>query len=405
MTQEDLFLTQSPEEQRDFLAGLEESQKRVWLRLLPPDDAADLIQTLEPEERHAYLELIDASTRLEIMALLTYAEDKAGGLMSSRYARLRPEMSVDEAIRYLRIQATTEVETIYYAYVLDPAQHLLGVVSFRQLLLAAPGKQVRDIMQTQLVTVSDHADQEQVSKLLAKRDFLAIPVIDDEHHMKGIVTFDDIADVVQEEATEDMQKFGGVSALEAPYFKTAFWEMLQKRAGWLTVLFLGEMFTATAMAFFEQEIEKAVVLALFIPLIISSGGNSGSQATTLIIRALSLGEIKLGDWWRVLFREIRYGVMLGAILGIIGLARILVWSTYSSVYGQHYILIANTVAFSLVGVVLWGTITGSMLPFMLKRAGFDPAAASAPLVATLVDVTGLVIYFSIASMVLSGTLL
>lgn len=402
---EDQFLSMRPEEQRDYLKNLPGVQQRSWLRLLPPDDAADLIQVLPQEDREHYLALIDDATRLEILALMAYAEDKAGGLMNSRYARLRPEMSVDEAVHYLRIQAKTEVETIYYAYVLDHEQHLLGVLSFRELLLAPPQKLVKDIMRTQIVTVPEEADQEAVGRLFSNRDLLAIPVVDQERHMKGIVTFDDIVHVVQAEATEDIQKLGGISALEGPYLKTAFFEMVKKRAGWLTILFLGEMFTATAMAFFEKEIEKAVVLALFIPLIISSGGNSGSQATTLIIRAMALGEVKLKDWWRVLGREIQCGFMLGSILGSIGLVRILLWSTQSHIYGTHYWLVGLTVGFSLVGVVLWGAVMGSMLPFILRRIGFDPAASSAPFVATMVDVTGLVIYFSIASLVLSGTLL
>jgi magnesium transporter len=402
---EDKFLAMSPEEQREYLHELPAVQKRSWLRLLPPDDAADLIQVLPPDEHDAYLALIDDVARLEIIALLAYAEDKAGGLMSSRYARLRPEMSVDEAVRYLRIQARTAIETIYYAYVLDPEQHLLGVLSFRELLVAPPDKLIKDIMRTQMVTVPEHADQEAVGRLFANRDLLAIPVIDEQHRMKGIVTFDDIVDVVQEEATEDIQRLGGISALDEPYLRTRLMEMLKKRAGWLTVLFLGELFTATAMGFFEQEIEKAVVLALFIPLIISSGGNAGSQATTLIIRAMALGEVKLKDWWRVLSRELQCGFMLGVILGSIGLMRILLWSTQTQIYGPHYFLVGWTVAFSLVGVVLWGAVMGSMLPFLLKRVGFDPAVSSAPFVATMVDVTGLVIYFSIASLVLKGTLL
>lgn len=402
---EDRFLAMSPEEQRDCLSEVSVVQKRSWLRLLPPDDAADLIQALLVDQKEEYLALIDDVTRLEIIALLAYAEDKAGGLMSSRYVCLRPDMSEDEAVRYLRIQARTEVETIYYAYVLDPQQQLLGVLSFRELLLASPKKIVKDIMRTKLVTVPEHTDQEIVGRLFARHDYLAIPVVDSDNKMKGIVTFDDIVNVVQDEATEDIQKLGGISALDAPYLKTALFEMLKKRAGWLTVLFLGEMFTATAMAFFEREIEKAVVLALFIPLIISSGGNSGSQATTLIIRAMALGEVKLKDWWRVLGREIQCGFLLGVILGVIGLLRIVLWSTQSEIYGPHYMLVGSTVALSLVGVVLWGAVMGSMLPFLLKRMGFDPAASSAPFVATMVDVTGLVIYFSIASLVLSGSLL
>lgn len=402
---EDQFLVMSPEEQRDYLHELPSVQRRSWLRLLPPDDAADLIQVLAPEDHDAYLDQIDDVTRLEIIALMAYAEDKAGGLMSSRYARLRPEMSVDEAVRYLRIQARTEVETIYYAYVLDPEQRLLGVLSFRELLVAPPQTLIKDIMRTKMITVPEHADQEVVGRLFSSRDLLAMPVVDEQYHMKGIVTFDDIVHVVQEEATEDIQRMGGISVLDAPYLKTRLQEMIKKRAGWLTVLFLGELFTATAMGFFEKEIEKAVVLALFIPLIISSGGNAGSQATTLIIRSMALGEVKLKDWWKVLARELQCGFMLGAILGSIGLMRILLWSTQSQIYGPYYGLVGATVALSLVGVVLWGAVMGSMLPFILRRLGFDPAVSSAPFVATLVDVTGLVIYFTIASLVLAGTLL
>src|SRR3989338_3299157 len=350
---DDQFLNMSTSEQRDYLRDLPDVQKRSWLRLLAPDDAADLIQLLSKEDREAYLDLIDDATRLEILGLMAYAEDKAGGLMSSRYVRLRPEMSVDEAVYYLRIQAKTEVETIYYAYVLDHEQHLLGVISFRELLLAPPQKLVENIMKTDIVTVPEHADQEVVGRLFSQRDLFAIPVVDENNQMKGIVTLDDIVHVVQEEATEDIEKLGGISALEGPYLKTAFFEMVKKRAGWLTILFVGEMFTATAMAFFQKEIERAVVLALFIPLIISSGGNSGSQATPLIIRAMALGEVKLKDWWRVLGRELQCGFMLGLILGCIGLMRILIWSIKGDLYGAHYFLLSLTVAFSLLGVVMW----------------------------------------------------
>ena len=234
---------------------------------------------------------------------------------------------------------------------------------------------------------------------------MAMPVVDKEYHMKGIVTVDDIVDVVREEATTDIQKLGGSAVLDAPYLKIGFFDMLRKRAGWLTSLFVGEMLTATAMTYYEGEIARAVVLALFIPLIISSGGNSGSQASTLIIRAIALGEARLRDWWRVLFREIFSGLALGVILGLIGMMRILFWPGKEKIYGEHYFLVSLTVACSLVGVVLWGATTGAMLPFILKRVGFDPATASAPFVATLVDVTGLIIYFSIASQILSGTLL
>ena len=325
--------------------------------------------------------------------------------MNPRYARLRPEMSVDEAITYLRRQARERLETIYYVYVLDAEQRLLGVVSFRELFSAPPEKTVRDIMSKDVVTAPEEMDQEALSRLFAETDFLAIPVVDAERHVKGIVTVDDIVDVVQEEATEDIQKIGGMEALDAPYLDVGFWSMVRKRAGWLAILFVGEMLTATAMGYFEHEIARAVVLALFVPLIISSGGNSGSQASTLVVRSLALGELKLRDWWRVISREAFSGLVLGAILATIGLTRILVWQGLFGAYGEHYMLIALTVSVSLIGVVTWGTLAGSMLPMILRRLGFDPASASAPFVATLVDVSGLLIYFSVASVILRGTLL
>jgi len=401
---DEFFLSLEPREQETLLLSLPQGEQRLWLRVLPPDDAVDLIQEAPAEERDRLLEMLDDTTRREVRALLAHAEDDAGGLMNPRFARIRPEMTVGEAIRYLRKQATS-VETIYYVYVLDNDQKLRGVVSFRQLFQAAEDAVVRDIMVIEVVTVPEHLDQELVARLFQKYNVLALPVVDDGGKMVGIITFDDIADAIREEATEDIQKIGGVEALEAPYLTIEFMRLLKKRAGWLAALFLGEMLTATAMTHYQNEIAAAVVLALFVPLIISSGGNSGSQATTLVIRAIALGEVRLRDWWRVLRREIAAGLGLGLILGAIGLSRILVWQAIGGTYGVHYMRIALTVAFSLVGVVLWGSVAGSMLPFVLRRAGFDPASASAPLVATLVDVTGLVIYFSIASIVLHGVLL
>jgi magnesium transporter len=260
-------------------------------------------------------------------------------------------------------------------------------------------------METDVVTVREDMDQEEVSRVFADSGLVAIPVLDVHGRMKGIVTVDDIVRVVEQEATEDAQKFGGVEALGAPYLEMGFRAMVRKRAGWLAALFVGEMLTATAMAFFEAEIARAVVLAVFLPLIISSGGNSGSQASTLVIRAMALGEVRLRDWWRVAGREVGTGIALGGILGAIGFLRIIVWQRIGHVYGEHYLLVALTVSASLVGCVTFGTIAGSMLPFLLRRLGLDPASASAPFVATLVDVTGLVIYFGIGSVVLSGTLL
>jgi magnesium transporter len=402
---EDFFLALSSRDQAELLLDLAPVERRSWLRLLPLDDAADLIQELPDEERDGLLALFDESTRKELMGLLAYAEDRAGGLMDPLYARVRPDMSVDEAIFYLRRQARERIEYIYYVYVLDAAQHLLGVVTFRELFAARPEQRVREVMRTDIVSVPEEMDQESVSQLFARYDLAAMPVVDDEGRMKGIVTVDDIVDVVQEEATEDIQKIGGTAALDAPYLDVGFLGMMRKRAGWLSVLFLGEMLTTTAMAYFEGELERAIVLAVFIPLIISSGGNSGSQATTLVIRAMALNELRLRDWWRVVRREFLSGLGLGAILGVLGLVRVVVGGAWLGTYGEHYLPIAITVATSLVGVVLWGTLAGSMLPFVLRKLGFDPASASAPFVATLVDVCGILIYFGLASVILAGTLL
>jgi len=401
---EDFFLSLDPREQVGLVLALPTKERRLWVRLLAPDDAADLVQEAPAGERSGLLELLDDPTRLEVRALLAYAEDEAGGLMNPRFARVRPDMTVGEAIRYLRHQAA-QLETLYYAYVLDEQQHLVGVLSVRQLFQHTDDKLVRDVMDPDVITVPETMDQEAIARLYVEQDFAAIPVTDTAGRMKGIITFDDIADVVREEATEDIQKIGAVQALEAPYLTARLGDLVKKRAGWLSILFVGEMLTATAMGYFEQEIARAVVLALFVPLIISSGGNSGSQASTLVIRAMALGEVKLRDWWRILGREIGAGLALGAVLGAIGLTRILVWQAVGHPYGEHYLAVAFTVSASLVGVVLWGSISGSMLPFVLRRAGLDPASASAPFVATLVDVTGLIIYFTVASIMLHGRLL
>jgi magnesium transporter len=397
---QDLFSSVPAHDQMEILLAATRWEARAWIRLLPPDDAADVVQEADPGDRPTLLELLDDTGRKEVVGLLAYAEDDAGGLMNPRYARLRPEMRVDEAISYIRRQTREQVETVYYLYVLDAQQRLLGVVSFRDLLMAPPDRTVRDVMHTDVVTVHEQMDQEAVSALFAEQDFLAVPVVDDDGRMKGIVTVDDIVDVVREEATEDLQKFGGMTALETPYLETPLRAMLRKRGGWLAMLFIGEMFTATAMAYFEHEIARAVVLALFIPLIISSGGNSGSQASTLVVRALSLGELGLRDWWRVVGREVVSGLALGAILGLIGFVRISVWQAAFHLYGDQWFLLALTVSASLIGVVTWGSLAGSMLPLLLRGVGFDPAVASAPLVATLVDVSGIVIYFAAASVIL-----
>jgi magnesium transporter len=396
----------SAREQAELLLDLPKEEQRSWMRVLAPDDAADLLQEVPVlDERERLLSLLDDNTRADVTALLAYKEDHAGGLMNPRFARLRADMTVDEAITYLRRQTRASVEMPYYGYVLDAQQRLQGVVSFRELLAARGEQKVREVMTSEVITVDADTDQEAVARLFRKTGLMAIPVVDAEKRMKGIVTLDDIVEVVSEEATEDIQKMGGSESLGEPYLTIDLLRMIKKRAGWLSALFLGEMLTATAMGVFEREIEKAVVLALFVPLIISSGGNSGSQATTLVIRAMALGEVRLRDWFRVIRRELLAGLALGSILGAIGIVRILAWQGIFHTYGQHYMLVGLTVMLSLIGVVTFGTFAGSLLPFILRRLGFDPASASAPFVATLVDVTGLIIYFTTASAIMRGTLL
>jgi magnesium transporter len=395
----DFFLELSAHDQKDLLQDLPLEQRHVWMRLLAPDDAADVIQEAGPEQREEMLQLLDEPTRREVTALLAYKEDDAGGLMNPRFARLRPESTVDEAISYLRKEAPT-VAQMYYAYVLDQEQHLLGVVSVRLLFSSDPNKLVREVMKTDLVWVEADTDQKEVSKVVRDSRLLAVPVLDENRRMVGIVTVDDIVDVVEEEASRDIQNIGGMEALDTPYMHTTLFEMVKKRAGWLAILFVGEMFTATAMGFFEGEIEQAVVLALFLPLIISSGGNSGSQATSLVIQAMALGDVRLRDWFRVIRRELISGVILGTILGLIGLTRIFAWQAVFHTYGSQTPILALTILCALIGVVTFGTLAGSMLPFILRKCGLNPASASAPFVATLVDVTGLVIYFSIAKVIM-----
>ena len=408
---EEFFESLSALDQAQIVLGLPDIERKLWVRSMAPDDLADVVQALPDEGRTSVLGLLDEPTRKELVALLAYEEDEAGGLMNTRYGRLRPEMSVDEAITYLRKQTPERVESIYYAYVLDQQSQLLGVVSFRQLIMAKGSAKVAEVMTMDLVTVPDEMDQEAVSRLFAQHSYLSLPVVDTQGRMKGVVTADDIVDVVREEATEDIQKIGGSAALEAPYLEVRFLDMIKARAVWLVVLFLGSMLTISAIRTFEGQLAKASVLTAFIAMIISSGGNCGSQASTLVIRAMALGELKMRDWWRVFVREASAGLVLGGILAALGLLRVVIWhhsfedSSGEAFYGDHYLLIGLTVAGSVIGVALWGTLVGALLPFFLKRVGLDPASASAPLVATLSDVTGILIFFSVASTVLSGTLL
>ena len=371
------------------------------------DRQADVFRELPAVQRARLLQQLEPQSVAAMTLLLAYAPDTAAGIMTTEFMSMPASWTVEQALANIR-EVGRAKETIYAIYLLDPESgQLLRVVSLRQLLLGDPAARVGSLGDARPpLVVAPHTDREEVARLISKYNLLAVPVVDETQHVLGIVTVDDVIDAIVREQTEDAQKFGGLESLDEPYTQIGFWAMIRKRAGWLTALFLGEMLTATAMGRFEGEIAKAVVLALFVPLIISSGGNSGSQATSLIIRALALREITLGDWWKVALRELPSGVTLGAILGTVGVIRILIWQKFGWYdYGTHYPLVAATVGLSLVGVVAFGSMAGSMLPFVLKRLGFDPASASAPFVATLVDVTGLVIYFTVALVLLRGVLL
>jgi magnesium transporter len=371
------------------------------------DQQADLFRELPDQARSKFLKQLDAPTQSALRLLLRYAPDTAGGIMTTEFVSMPATWTVERALRYIA-EVGGAKETVYAIYVLAPdTQQLVHVVSLRELVLASRQEMVGDVGDHRApIVVAPLTDREDVARLISKYNLLAVPVMDDGGHVLGIVTVDDVIDAIVREHTEDVQKFGGVEGLDEPYANIGFWEIVRKRAGWLTALFLGEMLTATAMGHFEHEIEKAVVLALFVPLIISSGGNSGSQATSLIIRAMALRELSPRDWWRVALRELPSGLALGVILGTVGVARILLWQTIGWYdYGPHFLLVALTVGLALVGVVTFGSLAGSMLPFLLRRLGFDPASASAPFVATLVDVTGLIIYFTVALLILRGTLL
>ena len=370
------------------------------------DRLADLLGRFTPDERQSALHLLDVPTRTSVMRLMAYPEGTAGSIMTTEFVQVPTVWTVAQTLAHIR-STEQEHETVYAIYVVDEAQRLQAVVSLRQLVCADPAAPLLDVARGHApIACGPYADREEVARIIRQHGFLALPVVDEEHRVVGIVTVDDVIDALMEEAQEDMGRFGGGEHMGAPYLEVGFGTMLKKRGGWLAVLFLGEMLTASAMQHYEMELEKAVVLAMFIPLIMSSGGNSGSQATSLLIPGLALGEVRLAQWWRVLLRELPASLVLGAGLGAIGFARILVWQHAGLYdYGEHYLLIAFTIWLSLIGVVSFGSSIGAMLPFVLQRLGLDPASASAPLVATLVDVLGLVIYFSAAALLLGGTLL
>ncbi len=390
--QEALIHAMGDERAVALLEDMSSDDRTALLEELPTAVCARLVDALSPEERSVALRLLD------------YPEDSVGRLMTSEYLTLRDEWSALDALKHIRRNGR-DSETLNVLYVVDAQGKLVDDLRIRELLLCPLETKVSELRNGVFTSLNATDDRETAVVAFRKYHRTVLPVIDGRGGLVGIVTGDDILSVAEEEATEDIQKLGGMEQLDEPYLDISLGKLVQKRAVWLVVLFIGEMLTATAMGHYEKEIERAAVLAIFVPLIISSGGNSGSQATSLIIRAMAVGEVGLSQWWQVMRREILSGLILGVILGTIGVIRISLWSTFSSVYGPHWPLLAATVGISLVGVVLWGTLSGSMLPFLLRRVGLDPATSSAPFVATLVDVTGLVIYFAAAQALLRGTLL
>jgi magnesium transporter len=391
----------------EALALLPDNRAGALLSAMSADRAADVFHEFDDATRQRLVARVDRQTRSDLRKLLAYPEHSAGSIMTTEFVSVPSNWTVQQTLDHIR-RVERSRETVYAIYVLEPAtKKLVRAVSLRRLISGDPAAPVESVVPAHKpITVTPETDREDVARLITKYDLLSVPVVDAQEHVIGIVTFDDVIDAMIAETTEDVQKLGGMEALDEPYNEIGFFAMIRKRAGWLSILLLGEMLTASAMQHFEAELEKAIVLMLFIPLIMSSGGNSGSQATSLIIRALALREITLKDWWRVALRELPSGLVLGSILGAIGIARIALWQWLGFYdYGPHWLLIAATVGAALLGIVTFGSLMGSMLPFLLKRAGFDPASASAPLVATLVDVTGLVIYFGVAAVILSGTLL
>ncbi|WP_324673169.1 magnesium transporter [Hymenobacter sp. GOD-10R] len=390
-----LFITNlSQEKITDILNEMSPDDRTALLEFLPEDFVKEIIQTLSEPERKVTLEL------------LGYPESSVGRLMTPDYIAIRENWTVQQVLDYIRRHGG-QSETLNVLYVTDERGGLIDDLAIQEILLADPQKYVSELMDRRYVYLQTMQDQEEAIEVFRRNNRVALPVVGSEGVLFGIVTIDDILDIREEEDTEDIQKLGGSEALDEPYLDTPIWSMVKKRAGWLVILLIGEMLTTSAMHHFEDDLQRAAVLGLFIPLIISAGGNAGSQATSLIIRAMSLGEFSLSDWWQVMRRELISGLLLGGILGIVGSLRIVLWANYidPGYFGPYWALIAVTVGFSLLGIVLWGALSGAMLPMILKRLGLDPATSSAPFVATLVDVTGLIIYFSVATMVLRGTLL
>jgi magnesium transporter len=391
----------------EILAELPTNAAVSLLSGVSDDRAADIFKELVEPLRTTLLNGLNPDTRAVISGLLAYPERSAGSIMTTEFVSVPSTWTIAEVLHHIRMVERTR-ETVYSIFVVDPVKKtLIQAVPLRRLISGDPHANVLTAAPARRpLMIAPEADRMEAARLISRYDVLAVAVVDGPGHVLGIVTVDDVIDAIVEESTEDAQKFGGMEALNEPYLRISFGEMIKKRAGWLCALFLSEMLTASAMQTFQSELEKAIVLTLFIPLIMSSGGNSGSQATSLLIRSLALHEVRLRDWWRVAVRELPTGTVLGVILGVIGVIRITLWQTLGIFdYGPHWGLVALTVGATLVGIVTFGSLCGSMLPFILKRIGFDPASASAPFVATLVDVTGLVIYFGVAALILRGTLL
>jgi magnesium transporter len=392
------------ERQQDLLKAMAHEQVVSILNDMSDDDRTELLEEFPAQVTQKLLNLLSPEERHRASHLLGYPENSVGRLMTPHFVRVRSNWTVAQALDHFR-EYGSDSETMSLIYVIDEQGKLIDDLRIRQILLATPETIIADLMDRRFIALKATDDQEVAVEVFREADRNALPVTDTKGVLLGIVTVDDIFDVAEEEATEDIQKIGGTEVLDEPYMETAIPRMVRKRATWLIVLFLSEMLTATAMGRFESEIAKAVVLSIFVPLVISSGGNSGSQASTLIIRAMALGEVTLKDWWRVMRREFLSGFSLGAILGTIGFIRITTWALVFHSYGPYWLLVALTVGLALIGIVLWGSLAGSMLPFLLRRIGLDPATSSAPFVATLVDVSGLIIYFTVAAIVLRGTLL
>jgi len=398
------YLDVDVEAQQQLLRGMAHEQVVSILNEMSPDDRTALLEELPSAAARQLIRLLTPEERRVAQALLGYPEGSVGRLMTPDLVAVDAGSTVKEVLAYIR-EHGQDSETLNVIYVVDDRGKLVDDIRIREFLLKPLEMKVSDLMDENFIALNVTDSQEEAVNVFRKYDRTALPVVDSNGVLVGLVTIDDMLDVAAEEATEDIQKFGGMEAMEEPYMRIPLWRMVRKRATWLVVLFIGEMLTASAMGYYEGAIAKAVVLALFLPMIISSGGNSGSQASMLIIRAMALGEVTLRDWWRVMRKEIVAGLMLGCVLGAIGFLRVAVWAQFSNVYGPHWMLVALTVGIALIGVVLWGSLSGSMLPFILRRVGADPATSSAPFVATLVDVTGLVIYFSIALLILRGSML